>query len=495
MKLCKKPLLVGMMTGLTFAANVYASGPDNIESYRSITAKIVGGEEASEGEFPFMVYLQYNGGQWCGASVVSDYYVLTAAHCTSGRSASSFKAVVGLHRQNDMSDAQVIQVTEVINHPGYNSNTMQNDIALLKVAQKIDEKYTRITLGAPNDIYDGLTTTVIGWGDTSEGGNSPNALQKVDVPVVSLDECRSAYGSSNIHDHNVCAGLKQGGKDSCQGDSGGPLFINQAGEFRQLGVVSWGDGCARPNKYGVYTAVPSFASWINSHTGGDDGGDDGGDNGDATSLSNGKALTDLSGSAGSSKYYVLDVPTGASDISFKIAGGSGDADLYVKAGAKPTSSSYDCRPYKNGNDETCSDLPVKPGKYYVMLQGYSAYSGLSLTGSYSGGGDDGGDNGDGSEGNGVESGLSGGSGEWLHFSDVIPEGVSTLTVKMSGGSGDADLYVRKGRQPSGSRFQCRPYKDGNNESCVIPNPSAGEWFMSLRGYTDFSGVTLEWTSQ
>ncbi|OZG72632.1 serine protease [Hahella sp. CCB-MM4] len=487
MKLYTRNTLLGIISGLTIAGSVHADSgeSDIIQKYRELIPSIVGGEEAYPGEFPFMVSLQAKGGgHFCGASLVGDYYALTASHCTEGESASQLQVVVGLHEQNDTSSAQTIQVSEIINHPQY-------DIALLKLTDKANDEYTRISIGDPSDIYDGQMTTVIGWGDLSEGGNSPNALQKVDVPVVSLEECRSAYGNA-VHDYNVCAGLKEGGKDSCQGDSGGPLFLNQAGEFRQLGVVSWGDGCARPGKYGVYTSVPAFKDWIASYIGNDDGGDDGDDgdgDGDDSVLTNGQAVTDLSGERGSMTYFVLDVPADAQNLSFVMEGGSGDADLYVKAGSQPTESDYDCRPYKNGNNESCADMDVTPGKYYVMLQGYNAYSGVSLTGSFDGKGDTGG------TGSGMEKDLSASGGEWIHFSDTIPDGVEALTVTISGGTGDADLYVLQGQEPSRDAFECRPYKNGNEETCTIERPKGGEWFMSLRGYSSFSGVTLEWNSK
>ncbi len=193
-------------------------------------------------------------------------------------------------------------------------------------------------------------------------------------------------------------------------------------------------------------------------------------------------------------YFVLDVPAGASGLSFEISGGTGDADMYVKAGGEPTESDFDCRPYKNGNNESCADMEIVPGKYYVMLHGYRSYSDVSLTGSYTGGDGDDGD--DGKNGNGTETDLSASMGEWLHFSDRIPEGVKTLTITISSESrGDADLYVRQGSQPTESEFECRPYQNGSNESCTIESPTAGEWFMSLKGYSDFRDVTLEWISE
>ncbi|WP_051085277.1 serine protease [Hahella ganghwensis] len=236
MKLYTRNIMLGALAGVLSAGAVHADSndPEAISSSRSVLHKIVGGEEAAPGEFPFMVSLQYKGfGHFCGASLIDDYYALTASHCTEGESAQQLEVIIGMHNQNDTSSTQSIQVAEIINHPSY-------DIALLKLADKADDQYTRISLGNENDVYDGMSTTVIGWGNLQEGGSGSDTLQKVDVPVVSLEECRSAYGNS-VHENNICAGLQEGGKDSCQGDSGGPLFFNQAGEFRQLGVVSWGE--------------------------------------------------------------------------------------------------------------------------------------------------------------------------------------------------------------------------------------------------------------
>ncbi len=206
-------------------------------------------------------------------------------------------------------------------------------------------------------------------------------------------------------------------------------------------------------------------------------------------LTNGQTVSNLSATTGDSLYYTLDVPAGATDLSFNINGGSGDADLYVRFGSEPTQSSYDCRPYQSGNTETCSISNVQAGTYYVMVNAYSSFSGLNLTGSFTepstGGG--GGDSVSATD-------LSGNSGEWTHYYVDIPAGMSSLDVTMSGGSGDADLYVRQGSQPTESNYECRPYRSGNNETCNIANPAEDRWYISLKGYTNYSGVDLlvEW---
>lgn len=200
-------------------------------------------------------------------------------------------------------------------------------------------------------------------------------------------------------------------------------------------------------------------------------------------LENGIAVTNLSAASGQSIAFSMDVPEGMTSLSFAISGGTGDADLYVKYGSAPTTSVYDCRPYLNGNNETCDISPVQAGTYYVMIQAYTAFSGVSLVGSYdaevaTGGGF-------------TETNLSANQGKWLHYSLDVPSGMSALNVNMSGGSGDADLYVRYAAKPTTRSYDCRPYKNGNTESCSFANPSPGLWYISIRAYSSFSGVTLD----
>ncbi|TQV72326.1 PKD domain-containing protein [Aliikangiella marina] len=199
-------------------------------------------------------------------------------------------------------------------------------------------------------------------------------------------------------------------------------------------------------------------------------------------LLKGVPVEGVSGATGDEVEFYFDVPENARTASFKILGGSGDADIYVRFGAEPTTSRYDCRPYKSGNSETCSFNPAQAGRYFVMLRAYRSYSNVSLVADYT--------EGSGDELRFDETGLSGARGSWQHFTLELPEGMTELSAVMSGGSGDADLYVRYGSQPTTSGYQCRPYKNGNNESCKINNPSAGTWFISVRAYSSFSNVDL-----
>ncbi|TQV89736.1 M4 family metallopeptidase [Aliikangiella coralliicola] len=202
-------------------------------------------------------------------------------------------------------------------------------------------------------------------------------------------------------------------------------------------------------------------------------------------LENGVAKTGLSATTGNDLKFTMDVPAGATDIKFEMSGGSGDADIYVKFGSEPTDSSYDCRPYKNGNSESCTGTQTG-GTYYVRVKAYSSFSGVSLTGSFNDGG-----NPPGNEPiNDTVNNISVNQGQWSRYTQVLPTGYSTMTVTISGGSGDADLYVRHGAQSTTSQYDCRPYRNGNNETCSFNSPAAGTWYIDIRGYSNASGVTL-----
>ncbi|MCO7223877.1 pre-peptidase C-terminal domain-containing protein [Pleionea sp. CnH1-48] len=204
-------------------------------------------------------------------------------------------------------------------------------------------------------------------------------------------------------------------------------------------------------------------------------------------LSKGVPVSGIGATQGDVVHYYIDVPAGASNLTFDTSGGSGDADLYVRFGAEPTTSQYDCRPYRWGNTENCSFSTAQEGRYYVMLRAYSTFDNVQLVADYtvSGGGG----------GSFEETNLSDSQGQWKHYTLNVGAGVSTLTAEMSGGSGDGDLYVRYGSEPTTSQYNCRPYRWGNNETCTINNPQSGTWYISIRAYSSYSGVTLRGEAQ
>lgn len=199
-------------------------------------------------------------------------------------------------------------------------------------------------------------------------------------------------------------------------------------------------------------------------------------------LVKGVPMTGLSAASGGTLSFTLDVPQGSSNLSFVISGGTGDADLYVRFGSAPTTTVYDCRPYLGGNNETCNIANVQPGTYHVMLRAYAAFSSVSLLANYATGA---------SSNSLTQTNLSALTGASLNYTLNVPAGMRTLQVNMTGGTGDADLYVRYGAQPTTTSFNCRPYLTGNVESCTIANPTAGTWHIGVRAYTSFTGVTVD----
>jgi len=194
----------------------------------------------------------------------------------------------------------------------------------------------------------------------------------------------------------------------------------------------------------------------------------------------------VSGAVNSQTFWTIDVPAGQTGLTISLGGGTGDADLYVQSASKPSLTVYQCRPYKDGNAESCVFSPPTQGKYHVMLHAYSAFSGATLTGAYSattGTGDPQLDNGV------AVTGIGGAANNAQYWRIATPAG-RTLTITTSGGSGDADLYTRFGARPTTTTYACRPYKTGNAESCVQTTTSAGDYYVMLRGYSTYSGLQL-----
>ena len=204
-------------------------------------------------------------------------------------------------------------------------------------------------------------------------------------------------------------------------------------------------------------------------------------------LINGDTRTNLAAQQGDTLSFYMDVPDNASDLSFSLSGGTGDADLYVKFATQPTASNYDCRPYKNGNTESCLFETPQKGRYFVSIKGYSDFSAVTLNAQYSESTPDKG-------GKSVLESLNGSAGQWRYYQLDLPAGMANLNITLAGGTGDADLYVAKGYQPSAANYDCRPYKNGNNEACAFSQPASDVWIIALYGYSQYSNTTLtiEW---
>lgn len=238
---------------------------------RNDETRIVGGQTTRINEFPWMARLSYLNKFYCGGTLINDRYVLTAAHCTKGFMWFMIKVTFGEHdRCSTKVQPETRYVVRIISGD-FSFMNFENDIALLRLNDRVplSETIRPICLPTTKDNdYVGVQALASGWGTLHEEGKPSCLLQKVDVPVMSLQECRNtSYSPRMISDKMLCAGYPQGQKDSCQGDSGGPLIAERKDKkYEVIGVVSWGNGCARPGYPGVYTRVTSFLDWVQANS-------------------------------------------------------------------------------------------------------------------------------------------------------------------------------------------------------------------------------------
>ncbi|AEI62017.1 trypsin-like serine protease [Corallococcus macrosporus] len=337
----------------------------------TIEQDIVGGTTTTINANPWQVSLR-RGGHWCGGSILNKDWILTAAHCVDGYTVSSI--VAGSTSSTSTSSGQTRNVAQVIIHEDYGS--AGNDVALLRLATSLSLNGTTVAAiprvsaadAASGATNPGVVARVTGWGATSSGGSGSSTLRTVDVNVISNTEAQQSYPNEYIGPDQI--GAKAPGKDSCQGDSGGPLTVMHNGVRKLAGVVSWGYGCADSRYPGMYARVSHFEAWVDAKLSGTNPPPTG-----TTLLSQ----TNLSGSSSTWRHFSISVPAGTTSLKVVQAGGSGDADLYVRRGSQPTTSAYDCRPYSAGNNENCDFTNPASGTWYVSVRGYSSYSGVSVT--------------------------------------------------------------------------------------------------------------------
>ncbi|KGL74880.1 Transmembrane protease serine 9, partial [Tinamus guttatus] len=229
--------------------------------------KIVGGTDASRGEIPWQVSLKEDSRHFCGATIIGDRWLLSAAHCFNQTTPEEIEAYMGTTWLNGTDgDTVKVNVTRVIQHPLFNPVILDFDVALLELARPlVFNKYVQpVCLPlAVQKFPVGKKCVISGWGDTQEGNvTQPESLQKASVGIIDQETCNFLYNFS-LTDRMICAGFLEGKVDSCQGDSGGPLACEETpGVFYLAGIVSWGIGCAQPKKPGVYSRVSKFKDWI-----------------------------------------------------------------------------------------------------------------------------------------------------------------------------------------------------------------------------------------
>jgi secreted trypsin-like serine protease len=237
---------------------------------------IVGGEEATPGEFPWQLSQQRaSGSSWshsCGASLLSANYALSAAHCVDGAPVSILRVIAGLHNRFD--NGALSNIASYKKHESYGTRsvTFSDDIAILTLATPISANGGSIQYAAlpdTDDLFTGKSGIISGWGRTSSSNSLPTYLQKASTGVITADRCNQLLASvsgANVDDTQICLYDEETRRGSCNGDSGGPFNIdNGSGKIVVAGVTSWGIsswfGCLQTYP-SMYTRTSAYSDWI-----------------------------------------------------------------------------------------------------------------------------------------------------------------------------------------------------------------------------------------
>jgi len=223
------------------------------------SSRIVGGVDAEDGAAPFQCSLQLGKRHFCGCSLISAEWIVTASHCVIGQSVKNLEVFVG---SNDLrSGGTYYKVEKYITHEKYNQPSFANDIAVIRVQGSItfNDKVQPIEYSS-EEVPDGAVLQLTGWGRLRAGGALPQLLQTIQLNAVQTQRCKQIYGGSNVHDSHICTFTKVG-EGACNGDSGGPLVFNN----KLIGVVNWGVPCALgyPD---AYAKVSYLYNWVSNKT-------------------------------------------------------------------------------------------------------------------------------------------------------------------------------------------------------------------------------------
>ncbi|XP_075056135.1 coagulation factor VII [Mixophyes fleayi] len=242
----------------------------------TISSRIVGGEVCPKGECPWQARLvsEKFSNTLCGGALIAPNWVITAAHCIKPSIVKKLTVILGDHKISEAEGTeQVRKVVQIIMHENYvgRKTNNDNDIALLRLNSTVNYTDYVVPICLPERefavrvlLHHGSSSTVSGWGRLIEGGATPDVLRRVTLPRVKTQQCIESTGM-DISDNMFCAGFTNSTKDACQGDSGGPYATKYKDTYYLTGIVSWGLGCAKLDKYGVYTRVSRYNNWLKEH--------------------------------------------------------------------------------------------------------------------------------------------------------------------------------------------------------------------------------------